>query len=172
MHLVRSIAGMFAIYRSHATDTMEQRHEAREHDDNLCQFAAHMGYNMPPRQYNAPLPQYLDDINQWHPQQYGVSFITPQDEEVEYVDDGSFYHSAPAFGFAHVDPVAPAFGFVPGDPIPSSSSPPPPPYQGSSSSAYLPADDPPRESSFADEWSKTLPTYPPPPGSYGSPGGW
>ena len=56
MRLARGVAGMFAIFHSHAVDTVEQHHETREHDDNMLRFPAHMGYNMSPRQHNAPLP--------------------------------------------------------------------------------------------------------------------
>lgn len=47
---------MFAICHNHAVVTVEQHCETREHDDNMLRFAAHMGYNMSPRQHNAPLP--------------------------------------------------------------------------------------------------------------------
>lgn len=56
MCLARGVAGMFAICHNHAVDTVEQHCETREHDDNMLRFAAHMGYNMSPRQHNAPLP--------------------------------------------------------------------------------------------------------------------
>lgn len=64
--LARGIAEVFSIYHSHATDIVEQRHEARETNDNLHQFVASMGYEITARQHAAPLHQYLDDINQWH----------------------------------------------------------------------------------------------------------
>lgn len=76
-----------------------------------------------------------------------MRFITQEDEEEEYVDDESFYRSAPA----------PAPGHVPGDPRPSGfTPPPPPPFQGPPSSAFPPADDPPRESSFAEDWANVF----------------
>lgn len=111
--------------------SLPQRCEAREHDNSVRQFVAHMGYNMPHRQHNAPVHAYLENLNEWHQQEYGVSFITPYDEE-EFVDDGSFQS-------------APTPCVVPGDHRPSSSAP-PPPFQGPSSFAQPPAEDPPRES--------------------------
>lgn len=90
--------------------------EAQQMDDNLRQFAASMGYRMPDRQPATPLHQYLEDLNQWHQQQYGVLFITLEEEE-EYVDDDTFGQSITA---------APASALAPSGPRLSSSAPPPP----------------------------------------------
>lgn len=114
---------------------------------------------MPPLQPEVHLHTVHDNIDQWHQQHYGVPFITPKDEEEDFVDDGGG-----VFGLV----AAP-----PGDPRPSSHAP-PLAYQGPSTLAPPPADDPPQESSFADELTEHLfPSYPP--SSFGGPlplGGW
>jgi hypothetical protein len=98
-----------------------------------------MGHPMP--QPPPPIPAYPENLNEWHQQEYGVPFVTLEDEAKKF--DDSFFQSA------HVA----ALGPIPGNSRPSGSgyTPHPPPFQGPlSSSTFSLSYDSPGDSSYED----------------------
>ena len=80
-----------------------------------------MGHPLPPRSPPPPTFAYPENLNEWHQQEYGVPFVTPEDEAEEL--DDSFYTLAP--------PPYSGQGPIPGDPRPPGPGHfPPPPYPG------------------------------------------
>jgi hypothetical protein len=163
--LAKGIVGVFAMCHSRAVEEVVRRRETQVLHDDMRSFAASMGHPMPQCPPPPPIPAYPETLNECHQQEYGVSFITPQDEAQKF--DEAF-QSAPA--------ATP--GPIPSDPRPSGSShpPSPPPFQGpSSSSAFPSSDEPPRGSTYEEEMMHSFflgyppyPPYPPPLGHYGS----
>jgi hypothetical protein len=91
------------------------------HEDFL-RYAAETGHPLPPGSSPPPTPTFPIDLNEWHQQEFGVPFITPEDE-VEDFDD-PYYTSDPPPHYSGQGPT-------PGDPRPSGSGHyPPPPYPG------------------------------------------
>jgi hypothetical protein len=129
VRLAKGIAGVFAMCSGHDVDEDVHRCETQALHDDMQSFAASMGHHMPQQPSHVPSPAYPENLNEWHQQEYGVPFITPEDETEDY-DDSSYFKSTPA--------TTP--GSIPGDPRPSSSAHPPPlpPYMGPCSSSTNP----------------------------------
>jgi hypothetical protein len=182
VRLAKGIAGVFAMCRSRAIEESLHRHRTEVLHEDFCHYTASMGHPLPPRSPPPLTPAYPENLNEWHQQEYGVPFVTPEDEAEEF--DDSFYTSAPPppylgpgpipgdprpSGYDHFPP--PPYqspGPIPGDPRPSGSghhhhaS----PYQGPSSSSGFPSSDkPPLESSFGEDmmcaFFSEYPFYPP-----------
>lgn len=121
VRLPKGITGVSAMCRSHAVDEAVHHCETRALHNDMHSFAASMGHPMPQCPPPVPIPAYPENLNEWHKEEYGVMFITQEDEKEDYVDDSSFFQSGHAA----------ALGHILGDPRPSGSAPPPPPpYQG------------------------------------------
>jgi hypothetical protein len=162
-------------------ESVHRRRTEALHED-FHHYAASMGHSLSPRSLSPLTPAYPENLNKWHHQEYGVPFVTLEDEAEEF--DDSFYTSTPP-------PPYLGQGLIPGDPrtsdsshfppppypgpgpIPSDLRPsdsgynPPPPYQGPSSSSGFPSgDESPRESSFGEDimhaFFSEYPSYPPP----------
>lgn len=56
----------------------------RETDDILRRQSSSSGVPLPPRSQDIPIHKHFTYIDQWHEHHYGVSFMTPKDDE----DDG------------------------------------------------------------------------------------
>ncbi|AQK90915.1 hypothetical protein ZEAMMB73_Zm00001d008857 [Zea mays] len=127
------------------------------HEDFL-RYAAETGHPLPPGSPPPPVPTFPADLNEWHQQEFGVPFITPEDE-VEDFDDPYYTsdlpHPPPPYSGQgptpgdprlsdsghYPPPPYPGLGPIPGDPWPSGSGyhhhPPPPPHRTSSASGFL-----------------------------------
>jgi hypothetical protein len=118
--LAKGIAGVFAMCRSQAIEESVHRRRTKALHEDFQGFVASMGHPLPPRSPPPLTPAYPENLNEWHQQEYGVPFVTPEDEADEF--DDSFYTSAP--------PPCPGPGPIPGDPGPSrfGHHHPPPPY--------------------------------------------
>jgi hypothetical protein len=129
-------------------------HETQTLHDDMRSFTASMGHPMPQLPPSPPIPAYLETINEWHQQEYGVPFITLEDEAEEF--DDSFFQSASA--------AAPG-------PISGHPPPPAPLFQcPSSSSAFPSSNEPQGGSTYEEEMMHSFfgyPLYPPPSGHYG-----
>jgi hypothetical protein len=90
VHLFKGIVEVFAMCRSYVVDEAVHWHETQALHDDMWSFAASMGHPMPQWPPPIPIPAYPENLNEWYQQEYGVSFITEEDEEEDY-DDSSYF---------------------------------------------------------------------------------
>jgi hypothetical protein len=175
IRLAKSITGAFAMCCNRAIEESMHRRRTEALHEDFCCYATSTGHPLPPGPPPPPTPTYPENLNEWHQQEYGVPFITPEDEVEEFED--SFYTLAPPPlpysgqgpipgdprppGPGHFTPSPyPSQGPIPGDLRPSGSNyhhPPPPHYQGLSSASGFPSgDEPPQDSSFAEDMMRTF----------------
>jgi hypothetical protein len=126
IRLAKGIFGAFAMCRDRAIEeSMHWRRSDRLHED-FRHYAAATGHPLPPGSPPPPTPTFPANLNEWHQQEFGAPFITPEDEAEEF--DDSYYTSAPP------PPHPPPYlgqGPIPGDPMLSGSGHfPPHPYPG------------------------------------------
>jgi hypothetical protein len=197
IRLAKGLLGVFAMCRTRAVEeSMRRRMTDRLHEDFL-RYAAETGHPLPLGSPPPPTPTFPMDLNEWHQQEFGVPFITPEDEAEEF--DDPYYTSDPPHppppysgqgptpgdprpsGSGHYPPPPyPGQGPIPGDPRPFGSGyhhhpppPPPPPHHTSSASVFSAGDEPHRDSSLEEDMMHTFFTdytsYPP---SYPPPRGY
>jgi hypothetical protein len=111
IRLAKGIFGAFSMCRDRAIEeSVHRRRTDRLHEDFHC-YAAATCHPLPPGSPPPPTPTFPANLNEWHQQEFGVPFITPEDEAEEF--DDSYYTSAP--------PPPPPYsgqGPFPGDPRP------------------------------------------------------
>jgi hypothetical protein len=197
IRLAKGLLGVFAMCRTQAVEeSVRRRRTDRLHED-ILRYAAETGHPLPPRSPPPPAPTFPADLNEWHQQEFGVPFITPEDEVKD--NDDPFYtldppHPPPPYsgqgptpgdprssGSSHYPPPPyPGSGPIPGDTWPSGSGyhhhpppPPPPHHRTSSASGFSAGDEPPRDSSLEEDMMRTFfPDYTSYPPSYPPPGGY
>jgi hypothetical protein len=145
IHLAKGIFGSFAMCHDWAIEESVHRRRTDVLHEDFRRYATATGHPLPPGSPSPPTPTFPVNLNEWHQHEFGVPFITPEDEAEEF--DESYYTSAPP------PPPYSGQGPIPGDPRPSGSGHfPPPPYP---SQGPIPGD--PRPSGFGYHH------HPPPP---------
>jgi hypothetical protein len=125
IRLAKGLPGVFTMCRTRAVEESVRRHRIDRLHEDFLYYAAKTGHPLPPGSPPPPAPTFPAHLNEWHQQEFGVTFITSEDE-VEDFDD-PYYTSDPPH------PPHPYLGQgpTPGDPRPSGSGHyPPPPYPG------------------------------------------
>jgi hypothetical protein len=93
IRLAKGLLGVFAMCRTWAVEeSVRRRRTDRLHEDFLC-YAAETGHPLPPGSPPPPAPTFPANLNEWHQQEFGVAFITPEDEVEDY--DDPFYTPDP-----------------------------------------------------------------------------
>jgi hypothetical protein len=64
-------------------ESVHRRRTDRLHEDFL-RYAAETGHPLPPGSPPHPTPTFPTDLNEWHQQEFGVPFITPEDEVEDF----------------------------------------------------------------------------------------
>ncbi|ONM20320.1 hypothetical protein ZEAMMB73_Zm00001d005103 [Zea mays] len=93
VRLTKGIAGVFTMCHSRAIEESVHRRRTEALREDFHHYIASMGHPLPPGSPPPPTPTYPENLNEWHQQEYGVPFVTPEDEAEEF--DESFYTSAP-----------------------------------------------------------------------------
>eukprot|EP00267_Zea_mays_P046233 XP_020398590.1 formin-like protein 14 [Zea mays] len=177
-------------------ESVRRRRTDRLHED-FRRYAAETGHPLPPGSPPPPAPTFPAYLNEWHQQEFGVPFITPEDEAEDY--DDPFYTSdpphppppysgqGPTLGDPRLSssghyppPPYPGSGPIPGDPRSSGSGyhhhpppPPPPRHRTSLASGFSVGDEPPKDSSLKEDMMRTFfPDYTSYPSSYPPPEGY
>jgi hypothetical protein len=79
--------------RSRAIEEAMHRCQTEALHDDFRGFVASMGHPLPQRPPLPSTPGYPSKLNEWHQQEYGVPFVTPEDDAKEF--DYSFFTYAP-----------------------------------------------------------------------------
>jgi hypothetical protein len=123
IRLAKGIFGAFVMCHDRAIEESVHRRQSDRLHEDFRRYAAVTGHPLPPGSPPPLTPTFPMDLNEWHQQEFGVPFITPEDEVEEF--DDSYYTSAPP------PPPYSGQGPIPGDSRPSSSGHfPPHPYPG------------------------------------------
>jgi hypothetical protein len=75
VRLAKVIGGLFAMCHSRAIEESAHRRWTEALHEDFQGFVASMGHPLPPCSPPHPAPAYLENLNEWHQQEYGVPFI-------------------------------------------------------------------------------------------------
>jgi hypothetical protein len=108
IRLAKGLLGVFAMCRTRAVEESARRLRTDRLHEDFLRYAAKTGHSLLLGSPPPPTPTFPMDLNEWYQQEFGVPFITPEDEAEEF--DDPYYTS---------DPPPPPYsgqGPTPGDP--------------------------------------------------------
>ncbi|AQK41222.1 hypothetical protein ZEAMMB73_Zm00001d024457 [Zea mays] len=80
IRLAKGLLGVFAICRTRAVEESVRRRRTDWLHEDLRRYAAVTGHPLPPGSPPPLAPTIPTDLNEWHQQEFGVAFITLEDE--------------------------------------------------------------------------------------------